>query len=436
LLTEEENDLLTRIGPGTLCGDLLRRYWHPIALTAELTEERPKRRLTVLGEELVLFRAADGTYGLVAEHCSHRGASLYYGFLEGDCIRCAYHGWVYDREGKIIETPFEPAQSLLKHTLRHPAYPVEELAGILFAYMGPPEKRPLLPRWDVLAWQNGHRRIDRRQTLDCNWVQAEENSADVTHTYFLHGHTMHLQGNSDGNYYYRPIEQYGFQRFEWGLLKSWRYRAGFGMGEERGGGNPLMFPNMLRVREGPVHALHWRVPIDDTHTEIFWAGFIRRSDTNGGDWNRGDNRGDETQVRGQDGDYSLNTFTSQDTMAWETQGPRFDRSREHLGAGDRGIALFRDMLKEQIEVVQRGGDPMALVHDPEKNTLIEIPDWVTEGEAPAVGTTPVAGSIDALFSGDHEIFEVPFGTARPQAGLAAGLGGRGLVSGPTRNPSP
>src|SRR5713226_512204 len=136
MLTAELNELLTRVGPGTPAGELLRRYWQPVAGVAELTEEKPKKRVTILGEDLVLFRTANGGYGLVAEQCSHRGASLYYGFLEDNCIRCAYHGWLYDATGRCVEQPFEPEQSFLKHVIKHPAYPVQRLRGILFTYMG------------------------------------------------------------------------------------------------------------------------------------------------------------------------------------------------------------------------------------------------------------------------------------------------------------
>ena len=166
MLTPEENALLTRIGPGTPCGDLLRRYWHPVALASELTEERPKRRLKVLGEELVLFRDHSGGYGLLGEHCAHRGTSLYYGFIEQGGLRCPYHGWLYDGTGACIEQPFEPQQSMMKYAIHQPAYPVEELAGILFAYLGPVDKKPLLPHWDVLVWEGGQRARRRLQTLN------------------------------------------------------------------------------------------------------------------------------------------------------------------------------------------------------------------------------------------------------------------------------
>ncbi len=154
----------------------------------------------MLGEELVLYRTEAGQYGLLAERCSHRGASLYYGFLEGECLRCPYHGWLYDSSGRCVEQPFEPALSLMKHTLRHGAYPVQELGGLLFAYLGPPPSQPLLPRWDRLVWPGATRRIVIQPILACNWVQAKENSADVTHAFFLHGHTKKMKGLQRGTH--------------------------------------------------------------------------------------------------------------------------------------------------------------------------------------------------------------------------------------------
>lgn len=423
MLTKEENELLTRVGPGTPGGELLRRYWQPVCIASELTDERPLKRIHVLGEELVLYRSAtpegETTYGLLGEHCSHRGTSLYYGFLEEGKLRCPYHGWLYDNAGHCVEQPFEPAQSIMKHTLKHPAYPVQELGGLLFAYMGP-QPAPLLPRWDVLVWEGGHRTLARHKVLFCNWVQAEENTADVTHTYFLHGHTMKLKGLKQGEYYYRPIEQYGFMPFEWGLVKSWHYADDGGkFGEERGGGNPLVFPNMLRLTTGPRHSMHWRVPIDDTRTQMFVVDFTRGEplarydDQAATEW-------DERMPpdRRPDDEYVLDTFPAQDTMAWETQGAIFDRSQEHLGASDQGVGLFRQMLKEQIERVQRGEDPMALVRDPAKNEIIELPGWVLEGEPPVLanhgGATARVHAWDDVFDDRHVILEVPFGTARPR----------------------
>jgi 5,5'-dehydrodivanillate O-demethylase len=427
MLTKEENELLTQTGPGTPCGELLRRYWQPVGYISELTAEHPIKRVKVLHEELIVYREVDGAYGCVSEHCAHRGASLGYGFVEPGGVRCPYHGWKYDAQGHCLEQPFEPKGSTYRERVQQPAYPVQDLAGMLFIYMGP-QPAPLLPRWDILAWTDGIRLLGDKLTwsqevLNCNWLQAEENTADVTHTYFLHGHTLYTKGQRGVHvdYYHRPFEKYGFQPFEWGLIKSWQYSSGGSpLGAERGGGNPLIFPNILRVVEHPYQAMHWRVPIDDQHTQIYWAGFYRPP--------AGQPIPDQPpmhpmytapQVR-EDGTYIMETFQSQDKMAWETQGPVYDRSTEHLGASDRGIVMFRKMLREQIEIVQRGGEPMALVRDPAKNQLIELPAWVAEG----IDAELVAAQGGAVFSGatmsdifddeHHEVFEVPFGAARPE----------------------
>ncbi len=407
MLTAEENELLTRVGPGTPCGEMLRRYWHPVAISSELTDERPKKRVRILGEDLVVFRDQRGSYGLVGEHCSHRGASLYYGFLEDGGLRCPYHGWLYDREGRCVEQPFEPSQSILKHTIRHPAYPVEELGGLLFAYLGPAEKRPLLPRWDILVLK-GVRQFEVHPPLSCNWLQCEENTADVTHTYFLHGHMMAKKGLRGGEYYYRPFSQYGFQPFTWGLLKDWVAEG------PRGGlawGNLLVFPNMLRLS----FAMHWRVPVDDTHTQIFWLNFTSKESGEG-------REGEEVNYHGpwlnERGEYPLDSFPSQDTMAWETQGPIFDRTREHLGASDTGVAAFREMVREAIDTVQQGQDPIALVWDPEKNKMIDLREWFREGDdvagADEVGAPARALTAEEVFDARHALVAVPYGTARPK----------------------
>lgn len=412
MLTREENDLLTRIGPGTPCGELLRRYWHPIAAAGELTEDRPKKRLRVLGEDLVLFCSGDGTYGLVGERCSHRGASLYYGFLEGPCIRCPYHGWLYDKEGKCVETPFEPQQSMLKHAIRHPAYPVQELGGLLFTYMGPPEKQPLLPRWDVLVRNDGTREIEIRPVLHCSWLQAQENSADSTHVYFLHhNYDAIRRGERPGLdlTHGRPLERFGFQRSRWGILKSLFY----------GGDDPqiiyerpLIFPNMLRLGD----AMHWRVPIDDTTTRILHVSF--RASPDGTIVDQPENppfRYAEPWTNAE-GEYTMETPQSQDGMAWETQGPIYDRTKEHLGASDTGVAMYRELLAEQIQAVAEGGDPIALIADPEDNGIIE--GWkqflgVQGGGRSGRGRGPSGLAFERIFDDSHVIYEVPFGAARP-----------------------
>jgi 5,5'-dehydrodivanillate O-demethylase len=158
-LSAEENEILTRVGPGTPGGEMLRRYWHPIGFSAEL-KGRPKRR-RLLGEDLVLFRDENGKVGLLALHCSHRGTSLEFGHIEDGGLRCCYHGWLFDVEGRVLEMPGEPADSTFNARLHHPAYKVQELAGIVFAYLGP-EPAPLLPSYDVLVREDCARSLNGR----------------------------------------------------------------------------------------------------------------------------------------------------------------------------------------------------------------------------------------------------------------------------------
>jgi 5,5'-dehydrodivanillate O-demethylase len=209
MLTQDENELLTRVGPGSPAGQLLRRYWHVVAAASELSDEKPKKRVRVLGEDLVLYRDHKSAYGLVGEHCSHRGASLYYGFVEEDGIRCAYHGWKYDPCGKCIEQPFENPAAGFKDKIQHPAYPVVKLGGLLFAYMGPPEKKPTLPKWDILVRQDGMKKIDV-EILRCNWLQAMENSVDLR-ILIISILTFEAKGSQDYvPFHYQPLSKIEF----------------------------------------------------------------------------------------------------------------------------------------------------------------------------------------------------------------------------------
>jgi 5,5'-dehydrodivanillate O-demethylase len=381
VLTKELNDKLTQTSAGTPGGELLRRYWHPICVADELTEERPIKRIRLLGEDLVVYRGEDGSYGLIAEQCAHRKASLYYGFVEGCNIRCPYHGWVYDLKGSCLETPFEPKESMLKYTVKLPAYPVQRIAGLLFAYLGP-EPVPLLPRYDVVAREDGTRHIQVQPVIDCNWLQAEENSLDPTHVYYLHGHTLFKKGLNPGNNY-RPIEGYEFERIEHGIVKR-RIFGGDGINQYQEPGHPAVFPTLLRHhiegRDGinPFDGtmaidIHFRIPIDDTHTQVIWLGFTPSPD--------GSITDPYTEVptveyvrtlKDESGDFHVRTYPSQDSMAWVTQGPVVDRSTERLGMSDRGIVMWRQLLEEQIDIVQAGGDPINVFRDPEKNQLIEF----------------------------------------------------------------
>src|SRR5918992_984316 len=370
MLTREENELLTQVNRGTPCGELLRRYWHPVAAAPELTEEKPIKAVKILGEELVVYRDKQGRYGLVGEHCSHRSASLAYGRVDEEGIRCPYHGWKYDGTGKCLEQPAEPADSTFKDRIKHVAYPVEYLGGLVYAYLGP-EPKPLLPRWDVLVWEHGKRWIVKESIIECNWLQPMENSVDPSHLFWLHGDTAHLAPQVK-----KYAERHEFIRFEYGIKKrrtTLPYATGEGSQVDE---HPLLFPTILRhvapADDGKAHRhnLQIRVPVDDHHTQVFRVNFVRSpSEKPAAD--------DEVPVQFsqlKDGPrgYNLRMVSAQDSMAWGTQGKVTDRTQEHLGTGDEGVVALRRLLKEQIERVRQGLDPLGIIRDPAKNEIIDL----------------------------------------------------------------
>src|ERR1044071_5219664 len=185
MLTAEENEYLTRVGPGTPAGELLRRYWHPVAIAADLTPETPTKFVRILGEDLVLFVTPQGEAGLLNDRCAHRGASLSYGRVEERGIACAYHGWLYDTKGDCLECPAEPAGSKFHLTVKAKAYPVREFIGMYWAYLGP-LPAPEIPPYDLWTRKDGIRKLAKYPRLDCNWLQSLENSVDPAHLQILH----------------------------------------------------------------------------------------------------------------------------------------------------------------------------------------------------------------------------------------------------------
>jgi 5,5'-dehydrodivanillate O-demethylase oxygenase subunit len=372
VLTKEENEFITRVGPGTPAGELLRRYWLPVAAVRELTDENPTKFIRVLGEDLVLFNDKGGGVGLLADHCSHRGASLLYGRVEQRGIACAYHGWLYDTHGNCLETPAEPADSKFHLTVKHRAYPVQKHVALYWAYLGP-GPAPMIPPYDVWARKDGTHRISFQPRLDCNWVQAMENSVDPAHNQILHQRLTLPEFLPPGEEEPRvpASTTRGFiddiDHFEWypvpygGIMKKRVFKNG--MVDE----HPILFPNILR------HGLttQIRVPIDDSHTMIVFVTFVPGED--GIDIEEDQDQVPVRYVRSyKDPPDTLHPFTrfdmnagqQQDHMAWETQGPLADRSTEHLATSDRGVAMYRDMLRQEIEKVMAGDDPLGLVRDP------------------------------------------------------------------------
>lgn len=399
MLSPEDNQLLTRIGPGTPAGNLLRRYWHPLCLAAEITAEKPKKRVRIMGEDLVVFRDGAGRYGALAEQCAHRRASLYYGFVEQDGLRCPYHGWKYRVDGQCIEQPFEPKGSTFKDEICQTAYTVEKLAGLLFIYMGP-QPAPLLPRWEPLVSADGARRIRVLPDHDCNWVQIMENSVDSTHTYYLHGHMLVLAGQTArARYHYRPMQKVEFEVVNepaWAGIRKIREFGGDEPEEETG--HPLIFPNILLVPQGEHLVIHWRVPIDDSRTRIFW--FVFTPGATAADPDADPPAEYAPSFKNESGEYELikYAFASQDMMAWETQGPVVDRSQETLGTMDRGVVLYRKMLREQIERVRSGQEPVGVTRDPALDTTIRFD--LSTGQARAARQSPPTESERRWYEND------------------------------------
>jgi len=363
-------------------GELMRQYWQPVCAVDELLQSPFRtKEVKVLGEELVIYRDRSGQLGIVDKYCAHRRASLAYGVVEENGIRCQYHGWKYDETGRCIEQPFEdtthPEDNFRdKCTLR--AYKAEELGGLVFAYMGA-GPAPLLPHWGPLVWENSVRDI-AIANLPCSWLQCQENSLDTTHTEHLHGYAGRYfaqlmngeepdfrrgNGGTSGGH-----QKIGFDAFKHGIVKR---RVVQGQDENHPQwrlGHPILFPNILWVGS----TMQFRVPADDNHTlhislytwraapgseapkqEVIPSRVVKLFDDQGG-FN------------------ALDITFNQDYMCWITQGEIAHRELEKLGEGDKGIILFRKMLLDQMAIMRDGAEPtINIFRDPEENTGLEYP---------------------------------------------------------------
>ena len=336
-----EDEELTRVGPGTPCGEYLRRFWQPVILSSELGEL--PRRLRILGEDLVAFRDKSGAIGLLELHCPHRGTSLEFGLIGDKGIRCCYHGWLFDFDGTILETPGEPADSTLKDRLFHGAYPVREYPGLVFAYMGPPDKQPDFPILDTYELP-GYRQIARAPTLwECNWLQVKENSMDPAHLAFLHtlpgseGFTDDFKELASGTGW-RP-------RSAWSIST----RAGRPIG--CGCGSPtFILPNIhqfppnadpmaLRNSINRPQATTWAVPLDDTHT--MQIGYQRAPE--GREVRRGSGFGQDGKRSYEERQRVPGDYDAQISI----HGGVARHGLEHLASTDRGIIMMRNMIRQR-----------------------------------------------------------------------------------------
>jgi 5,5'-dehydrodivanillate O-demethylase len=349
-MNPEENARLTKVGPGTPGGNLLRRYWWPVWFSEQLgTKPQPVR---LLGEDLILFRGGNGHIGLLDRFCPHRGTSLELGRVEGDGIRCCYHGWKLDHVGRCLDMPAEPPESPLREEVRQTAYLTAEAGGLVFAYIGP-RPVPLLPRYDLL-FQPGLHRVVHATFDHCNWLQRAENAVDQLHATVLHapGYPELALKRSDVDWTRTP---YGI-------------RAAYDVSGEQGKVSHFIFPSSnryfgARVGERPSQNMHIRVPRDDFTTLTFGLRTYEHAQLQGSLTTRGlSDRPRGVYERVDDGWWGI-ASNDQDRAAQESQGIIADRTREILGTSDRGVVMFRRMLHDAMAAVERGDDPPGVIRE-------------------------------------------------------------------------
>jgi 5,5'-dehydrodivanillate O-demethylase len=365
MLSAEDNETLTRVGRGTPIGELLRRYWQPIAAVSQL-DDSPTRAVRLMGEDLVLYRDRQGRYGLLDRHCAHRRADLACGIVEDGGLRCHYHGWLYDASGQCREQPFEEIAhptARFKDRIAIAAYPVTAKAGLLWAYLGPPPA-PLVPDWDLFH-ERGYKQIVFAE-IPCNWFQGQENSIDPIHFEWLHSNWSAALRGEDG--VRAPTHRkIAFAEFEWGFVYR-RIREDTTEDDELWTiGRVCLWPNCLYTGK-----FEWRVPIDDERTlHVAWfndpvpgaAPFQQARIP----WWEGPVRDPGT------GRWITSHIMNQDFSAWVGQGAIADRTKEHLGESDRGVILLRKRMLEEAAVVARGGEPKAVIRDASRNHELALP---------------------------------------------------------------
>jgi phenylpropionate dioxygenase-like ring-hydroxylating dioxygenase large terminal subunit len=364
---QHHDAVITEVGPGTPLGELMRRYWHPIALSANVGERPQNAR--ILGEDLILFRDKQGRPGLLYPRCAHRGTTLYYGKVEAEGIRCCYHGWLFSVEGHCLDQPCEPGGGLHKDNVRQPWYPVQELYGLVWAYMGPPEKKPILPRWDTLENFGPGETIfatgssfgaggdETQEIVPCNWLQDWENVMDPFHIPILHTSFSGVQFVPEMG----VMPEVAWDYAETGM----RYTAYRKLddGREMDRVTLALFPHVrivpnVQLKPGPADSIGWVLPVDDTNFRLFHAmrvpeGFELRIPL-------GDRKKWSTMTEAE------HQRAPGDWEAQTGQGKISFHSEENLALSDKGVVMLRRLMKQQIKLVEEGGDPLGVNFDPAK----------------------------------------------------------------------
>ncbi len=389
-MTPEENELLTRTGPGTPMGEVVRRYWVPAGLSSELPEaDSAPVRVSLLGEKLVAYRDTQGRIGLLEEFCAHRRASLFLGRNEESGLRCVYHGWKYDVDGYCVDMPNEPPETNYKDKIRLKAYPTVELGGVIWTYMGPKDKAPALPKFEWTQVPEGNRFISKTWQ-ECNWLQALEGGFDGAHASYLH-RVVDPKTPKPGTRRFwieAPTPKAEVELTDYGYLcasihplnkkENMVWTAQF-----------VMPFHQIRssfvagvIQESMVEGHMW-VPMDDENCMVFnWMYMFGDTDLQEGtlahiEQARGRGSDEQTanfrKVRNKDNDWLIDrqvqkyeTYTgieginTQDHAITESMGPIVDRTQEHLGTTDRAVVAGRQLFLQAVQRVQQGHEPMGL----------------------------------------------------------------------------
>jgi phthalate 4,5-dioxygenase oxygenase subunit len=401
MITAEQNTLMTKAGPGTPAGRLLRMYWQPAALVDELQGPRPVKAVRLLGEELVLFRDAQGIYGLIQRHCPHRSADLAYGRLEPRGLRCLFHGWLFDTQGRCLEMPAEPAGSTLFQDVRVRTYPIVERSGILFVYLaeGSP---PCLPEFDCFVAPDSHT-FAFKGLIECNWLQALEVGIDPAHASFLHrffedeepsaGYGKQFRSASADSdvpmtrllrEFERP--RIDVERTDFGL-RIFALRE-LGQGSTHIRVTNLVFPQAFVIPlSSEMTITQWHVPVDDWR--CYWYAIFTSF---GAPVNKSEMRNQRLELYelpdyrprlNRSNDYGYDpaeqqsrTYTGMgfdinvhDQWAVESQGPIHDRTREYLARSDIAIVAYRRLLLRAIQQAEQGGHPPMLLDEAEARRM-------------------------------------------------------------------
>ena len=354
------DELLVRVGPGAPAGEYLRRYWQPVHIAGELGP-RPKR-IRIMGEDLVLFRDGSGRVGLVHRNCPHRRASLEFGVCEERGIRCCYHGWLFDVDGAVLETPGQPdgVEERVRAATRLGAYPVKEYKGLIFAYLGPPERRPEFPVYDTLELP-GHVMTPYKAPFRCNWLQVVDAILDPLHTAFLHSR-MSREQFSRG---FGEIGEMKFYERPMGFLGAATRRVGDNVWVRV---NELVLPNYTQAGAafaadgarrryfGRTAFARWVVPVDDRETVcLAWAIFGERGDPESYNTPEGPELIEQGEVF--DRTYDERQRFPADAEATEGMGPITEHDRENLVPSDKGVRMYRRRLRELVGALRDGAEP-------------------------------------------------------------------------------